>query len=68
MLIWPQTRSEDCRDENNPFPLPQIEPRATRRNIPEYGILHSHSCENLKSYEPQFLYWSSHNLVAQPAL
>jgi hypothetical protein len=24
--------------------------RATRRNIPEYGILHSHCRENLKSY------------------
>jgi hypothetical protein len=24
--------------------------RATRRNIPEYGILHSHYRENLKSY------------------
>jgi hypothetical protein len=25
--------------------------RTTRRNIPEYGILHSHRRENLKSYE-----------------
>jgi hypothetical protein len=25
--------------------------RATRRNIPEDGILHSHCCENLKSYK-----------------
>jgi hypothetical protein len=24
--------------------------RATRRNIPEDGILHNHRCENLKSY------------------
>jgi hypothetical protein len=24
--------------------------RATRRNIPEYDFLHSHHCENLKSY------------------
>jgi hypothetical protein len=24
--------------------------RATRRNIPDYGILHSHRRENLKSY------------------
>jgi hypothetical protein len=24
--------------------------RATRRNIPEDNILHSHRCENLKSY------------------
>jgi hypothetical protein len=24
--------------------------RATRRNIPEEAILHSHRCENLKSY------------------
>jgi hypothetical protein len=26
--------------------------RATRRNIPEETILHSHRCENLKSYDP----------------
>jgi hypothetical protein len=26
------------------------EPSATRRNIPEDTILHSHCCENLKSY------------------
>jgi hypothetical protein len=26
--------------------------RATRRNIPEDGILHSHCRENLKSYIP----------------
>jgi hypothetical protein len=26
--------------------------RATRRNIPEDAILHSHRCENLKSYNP----------------
>jgi hypothetical protein len=25
-------------------------PRAPRRNIPADGILHSHRCENLKSY------------------
>jgi hypothetical protein len=25
--------------------------RATRRNIPEEAILHSHRCENLKSYK-----------------
>jgi hypothetical protein len=25
---------------------------ATRRNIPEYGVLHSHHPENLKSYIP----------------
>jgi hypothetical protein len=25
--------------------------RATRRNIPEDAILHSHRCENLKSYK-----------------
>jgi hypothetical protein len=24
--------------------------RATRRSIPEDGILHSHNCENFKSY------------------
>jgi hypothetical protein len=27
-----------------------VSTRATRRNIPEDGILHSHSRENLKSY------------------
>jgi hypothetical protein len=26
--------------------------RATRRNIPEDDILHSHRCENLESYKP----------------
>jgi hypothetical protein len=30
--------------------------RATRRNIPEYIILHRHRCENLKSYK-WFLAW-----------
>jgi hypothetical protein len=25
--------------------------RSTRRHIPEEGILHSHRCENLKSYK-----------------
>jgi hypothetical protein len=29
--------------------------RATRRNIPEDAILHSHRRENLTSYEPQLL-------------
>jgi hypothetical protein len=29
--------------------------RATRRNIPEDAILHSHRRENLKSYEYTFL-------------
>jgi hypothetical protein len=27
-----------------------VRTRATRRNIPEDAILHSHRCENLKSY------------------
>jgi hypothetical protein len=31
---------------------------ATRRNIPEDAILHSHRRENLKSYECEFLYIS----------
>jgi hypothetical protein len=30
--------------------------RATRRNIPEDAILHSHRCENLKSYIVVFFY------------
>jgi hypothetical protein len=30
--------------------------RATRRNIPEDGILHSHRHENLKSYSEKFLF------------
>jgi hypothetical protein len=29
--------------------------RATRRNIPEDAILHSHGCENLKSYKVAFI-------------
>jgi hypothetical protein len=27
-----------------------VHTRSTRRHIPENGILHSHRCENLKSY------------------
>jgi hypothetical protein len=30
--------------------------RATRRNIPEDAILHSHRCENLKSYIANMLH------------
>jgi hypothetical protein len=29
-----------------------VHTRSTRRHIPEDGILHSHRCENLKSYLP----------------
>jgi hypothetical protein len=32
--------------------------RATRRNIPEDAILHSHRRENLKSYMPNFVTFS----------
>jgi hypothetical protein len=32
--------------------------RATRRNIPEDAILHSHRRENLKSYKPHSLVFS----------
>jgi hypothetical protein len=32
--------------------------RATRRNIPEDGILHSHRRENLKSYTLDQIYYS----------
>jgi hypothetical protein len=32
--------------------------RATRRNIPEDTILHSHRRENLKSYKKEFIPWS----------
>jgi Mg-chelatase subunit ChlI len=32
--------------------------RATRRNIPEDTILHSHRCENLKSYMVMVCSWS----------
>jgi hypothetical protein len=36
---------------------------STRRHIPEFGILHSQSCENLKSYIiPVFLFRKSINL------
>jgi hypothetical protein len=27
-----------------------VHTRSTRRHIPEYGIIHSHRCGNLKSY------------------
>jgi hypothetical protein len=30
--------------------------RATRRNIPEDAILHSHCCENLKYYKEECMY------------
>jgi hypothetical protein len=30
--------------------------RATQRNIPEDGILHSHNCQNLKSYISKHVY------------
>jgi hypothetical protein len=33
--------------------------RATRRNIPEDGILYSHRCENLKSYKMTILSFSN---------
>jgi hypothetical protein len=31
-----------------------VHTRFTRRHIPENGILHSHRCENLKSYLENF--------------
>jgi hypothetical protein len=31
--------------------------RATWPNIPEEGILHSHDCENLRSYIIRFVGW-----------
>jgi predicted hotdog family 3-hydroxylacyl-ACP dehydratase len=31
--------------------------RVIRRNVPEYTILHSHRCENLKSYILNFSLW-----------
>jgi hypothetical protein len=41
--------------------------RTIRRNIPEYDILYSHSCENLKSYLIvyfiSFIMFPMHNLV-----
>jgi hypothetical protein len=33
--------------------------RATRRNIPEDAILHSHRRENLKSYNATYVYEST---------
>jgi hypothetical protein len=39
----------------NAVPSSPILTRATWRNIPEDSILHSHRCENLKSYLKQFL-------------
>jgi hypothetical protein len=31
--------------------------RAARRNIPEDGILHTHRCENFKSYMRNAVFW-----------
>jgi hypothetical protein len=40
-----------CRSGvNRRFGGTSIHTRTTRRHIPEDGILHSHRCENLKSY------------------
>jgi hypothetical protein len=33
-----------------------VHKKATRRNIPEYGILHSHRRESLKFYKPGICY------------
>jgi hypothetical protein len=38
--------------------------RAARRNIPEDAILHSHGCENLKSYTVQYLHIHQHSILA----
>jgi hypothetical protein len=32
-----------------------VHTRSTRRHIPEDGILHSHHCENLKSYKKNLI-------------
>jgi hypothetical protein len=36
--------------ETIPFSKTSVLTTATQRNIPEYGILHTHRCENFKSY------------------
>jgi hypothetical protein len=43
-----------------------VNTRSTRRHIPEDGILHSHRCENLKSYKLLFnsgLFMSSSEII-----
>jgi hypothetical protein len=40
--------------------------RATRRNIPEDAILHSHRRENLKSYASQFAYLQASSVLLYP--
>jgi hypothetical protein len=42
--------------------------KATRRNIPEYGILHSHRHENLKSYIARILFPPSTLCIVSTAM
>jgi hypothetical protein len=42
--------------------------RVTWHNIPEDGILHSHRCENLKSYILWHLDWSYQQMTGATAL
>jgi hypothetical protein len=43
-----------------------VHTRSTRRHIPEDGILHSHRCENLKSYTVQEMFVTVRILSAHP--
>jgi hypothetical protein len=47
-VFWDDMPCGSCKDRH--FGGMSVLTEATWRNIPENGILHSHHCENLKSY------------------
>jgi hypothetical protein len=48
-VFWDVTLCCSCKNQR--FRGTSVLTRATQRNIPEDGIVHSHRCENLKSYK-----------------